>query len=118
MSLCETYKTCGECLLSMNPFYGWCANSNKCTTQTKCLNNDVINQHISSSQSNLKWLNGVQLKLSKNGTTHTNLIDSMCVDIESVEPSFVYKDIDEWIENTLRKDIQQMANKENETKYD
>ena len=80
MSLCETYKTCGEFLLSMNPYCGWCANSNECTTQTKCLNNDVINQHLSSSalsgsQSNLKWANGVQLKLPKNGTTHTNLID-------------------------------------------
>ena len=62
----------------------------------------------------------VQLKLNngnKGAAAHTNLIDSMCVDIESVEPSIVYKESTEWIEITFRKDIQQISTKENSSNY-
>jgi hypothetical protein len=123
MSSCESYKTCGECLLSMDPYCGWCAHSNECTTQAKCLNNE-LDQTTSAptttpgAQSS-KWLNGVQLKLNNGNkaVAHTNLIDSMCVDIESVEPSIVYKESTEWIEITFRKDIQQISSKENSSNY-
>ena len=113
MSACESYKACGECLVSADPYCGWCTTLNECTSQAKCLARDLSDTRLDAA-SNSQWLNGAQLKL-KNGT-QSNLIDSMCVDIESVEPAVAYKGGADWIEIKFRKDIQQFS-AENATNY-
>ncbi|CAF0765273.1 unnamed protein product [Brachionus calyciflorus] len=93
MSNCEAYLTCGECLrvsMSTEPYCGWCSTTNQCSRKSECSIDDS------------KWLNGLNMNL--NLTNSLNL-ESLCVDIEKIEPAFTYKNSADWIEINFRKEL-------------
>ena len=107
MSACESYKTCGECLLksatssnSGDPYCGWCSALNECTSHFKCMNAEISSSQAAQDASTPKWINGGQIQVNE-----SSLIDSMCVDIQSVSPAVSYKDRADWIEVNFRKEL-------------
>jgi len=87
MSSCESFKTCQECLsINTDPHCGWCPESNQCTTSAQCTHSS-------------KWLNGVKV------SNESSVIDSMCVDIDRIEPEFTYLGDSEWLQVNFHKDL-------------
>lgn len=107
MSSCESYKTCNECLIkssSTDPYCGWCSLSNECTTKAKCMSTDTST--LLSSDISTKWLNGAKLQAPND----TLMLESMCVDIDRIEPLWTYKTESEWIEINFRKELVVLQN--------
>lgn len=92
---CRLYKTCGACLAKSadgEPSCGWCAATNECTTRSVCSSSS--SQY---SSDNNKWINSAQS-------------DSMCVDVENVQPALKYKHDNDWIEISFRKQLTSASN--------
>ena len=110
MSMCEQYTSCGQCMsrsIRDEPYCGWCSATNKCTTQDIC---------------DAKWLSIHNLNTS---TVHANrnsieqAVQSMCVDIEFVQPNKIYLNtIDQWINIKFRYNLNSIVNNNNNNKMD
>ena len=121
MSSCDQFKTCGECLSKSStfltqdgdPYCGWCSTTNECTTHSKCMISSSSTSNEDSTSS--KWLNGQQL--IKNNNFTSNLFDSVCVDIKSIEPLFTYKGQSDWIEINFAKELSNVNQTDGPTNY-
>lgn len=119
MSACESYKTCGECLLKSatssnmgDPYCGWCSALNECTSHFKCMNAEPSGSQAAHDASTPKWINGGQIQVNE-----SSLIDSMCVDIGSVRPAVSYRDRADWIEVDFRKELGSQESENSSASY-
>lgn len=87
---CSSFKSCEQCV-QKSPHCGWCAG--ECTTASQC-----------SAKSNaISWLS-----LSSGGSKTAD-IESMCVEIASVQPSRKFKYDNEWIEIDFKRELTAVA---------
>jgi hypothetical protein len=102
MTNCQALTTCNECLMGSDPFCGWCTVTNKCTTNAQC---SAATQQHRQQQNSTAWLNGQAL--TSGGEHRADLFKSMCIDVQSIDPSVVTLSRHEmsWIQVNFRKSL-------------
>lgn len=87
---CASFKSCEQCV-QKSPHCGWCAG--ECTTAAQC----------SAKSSAISWLS------LSSGKATTDDIESVCVEIASVQPSRKFKYDNEWIEIDFKRELSAVA---------
>ena len=82
LSNCDTLSTCFQCLSHVDPYCGWCPSSGQCSSRSLC-------------PEPAKWLKA----------NESTAVDSLCVDVDSIEPHLVHKTNGEWLQVNFRKTI-------------